>query len=185
METNDVEKKDKVSELVSDSKYMDWIIEFTADKNGFTNKPGKSAKKKDKDMAQLLPLFYQGIERYADSNYIGPTLCEFGNYYGLKFNDHCFKLGMTPGEKLAFFCIKVTDNTETEFIDFNDILSNKKTSWAHFIDYSLADITDSIVVAYQDGIPVKEIKKAVNEAIDEIITGKHDLPKTLEKEKED
>lgn len=184
METK-YENNEKINELMATPSYIEWVIEFTKERNGFTNKPDSTLKKKDKNMTQLLPLFYQGVEQYADSNYIGPILCEFGNYYNLKFNDHAFKLGVIPGENLTFFCIKVDIDKEIEAIDFNSILNNKKTSWAHFIDYSLADLTDSIVVAYQDGVPIGEIKRAVNETIDEIMMGKYDLPKVLEKDKKE
>lgn len=179
------ENNEKINELMTNPNYMEWIIEFTKERNGFTDKPDKALKKKDRDMIALFPLFYQGIENYAKNNYIYASQCDFGTYYNVKYNDFGFKFGNIPGKDSTFFCIKREITQEEDFIDFSAVLSGKEPMRTHCINYALTDLIGSIIDAYQDEVPLVALKKAINDTLSEITKGKYDLPKMLTKEKDE
>lgn len=71
---------------------------------------------------------YRGIERHSSENYIYPTDCDFGIFYKVKLENTGFEIGMLVGQGILFFCNRVQIENKKDFIDFNDILNNKKNT---------------------------------------------------------
>ena len=72
------EKDAKLKSIFSSYDYMNWLNSFTANNKGFSDEdflyfPEKISKE-DLDKVNNLGLFFEGIEKYADKNYIYPTM---------------------------------------------------------------------------------------------------------------
>ena len=86
------EKDAKLKSLFSSYDYMNWLNRFTADTKGFSGEdylyfPEKISKD-DLDKVNNLGLFFEGIEKYADKNYIYPTMYEYQSYYVIYLNNN-------------------------------------------------------------------------------------------------
>ncbi len=136
------ERDAKLKRLFSSYDYMNWLNSFTANTKGFSDEdflyfPEKISKE-DLDKVNNLGLFFEGIEKYADKNYIYPTMYEYQSYYGIKdnANEVYYKIGVIEGQGGSFFCDRVEDTSELDFIDFNDIMNDKVRDNAEEIELS-------------------------------------------------
>jgi len=111
---------------------------------------------------------YKGIERYASENYIYPTNCDFGNFYKIKLDNIGYEIGMLAGQGTLFFCNRVQIENEQHFIDFNDIVNNKKNNNASFIKNSLNELSNMVVTLYENGIPLEAIVNTLDNTLTEI-----------------
>ena len=125
------ERDAKLKSIFSSYDYMNWLNSFTANTKGFSDEdflyfPEKISKE-DLDKVNNLGLFFEGIEKYADKNYIYPSTYEYQSYYGIKdnVNEAYYKIGVIEGQGGSFFCDRVEPTSELDFIDFNDIMNNK------------------------------------------------------------
>lgn len=126
-----MKKNIKINNMMSNTEYLEWLDQFTIDKEEFADDDWlyhpEQINDYDKEKVKDLSLFYFGIQDYAIGNQINPTDCEFGNYYRVKLNELGFEIGILIGQGTIFFCKKVSIDEEKEFIDFNDIIEfNKK-----------------------------------------------------------
>ena len=84
----------KMQEMLSNTDYIKWLDKFTIEYSSFSDNdwlyfPEKISKE-DLEKVNNLHLMYRGIEKYASENYICPTDCNFGNFYGRNFaNNSC------------------------------------------------------------------------------------------------
>ena len=81
---------------MSNIDYIKWLYQFTQVRDSFSSEdclyfPDRINESDRKNVDQL-DLFYEGISRYANKNYIYPTPCDFGNFYKIKLNDKDLKL---------------------------------------------------------------------------------------------
>ena len=98
----------------------------------------KKISKEDIDRANNLGLFFEGIREYAGKNYIYPIMYEYQSYYSVKdnINEVYYKIGVIEGQGGSFFCERVEDTSELDFIDFNDIMDDKVRDNAEEIELS-------------------------------------------------
>ena len=161
------EKNEIIKKLISTTDYLDWVINFIDNTEELSNEENylDSLIEIDKDNINKLDLFYRGIKNYAKENYIYPTKCYFGSYYKIKYNDIGFEVGLIEGQgTVTYFCSKTPIKKKREFVDFNDIMTNKKQKNVGEINDSLDSISDMIMKAYQKGVPLESIKEAVYKA---------------------
>ena len=112
--------------------------------------------------------FYEGIDKYARSNHIYPSQCEFGNFYKVRLNEIGFKIGISFIQGTKFFCKKVPVESEKEFIDFNDIMTDKNQEQIDLINASLDSLSNMILTIYESGVPIELIAYIVENTIKEI-----------------
>lgn len=121
------QKNKEIKNMLSSTDYINWLHDFSKDKNGFSDDdwlyfPEKLSES-DREKVGKLYLLYEGIDRYAEENHISPEPCKFGNYYGVKLNDFSFEIGVLIGQGTVSFFNKVPLEDDREFIDFNDIMN--------------------------------------------------------------
>lgn len=164
-------RSDKIKKLMSNTSYIDWLNNFTKDKDGFGDDyclySNEDISEIDKENIEKLSLFYEGIDEYAESNHIYPIACESGIYYRVKLNDFHFEIGALIGQGTVFFFNK-SEELEKEFIDFNDIMSGKKQSDVDQINTRLDSLSNMIRTAYDSGVPIEAIINTFNNTINEI-----------------
>ena len=177
----------KIKNMMSNTTYIEWLKQFTQDKEGFSDDdwlyfPEKISES-DKKNVEILHLFYNGIGRYAEKNHIYPTPCDFGNFYRVKLNGFGFEIGILVGQGTVFFFNKVSLEDDKEFIDFNDIMTEKKQDNVDQINTTLESLSNMVVTAYESGVPIEAIINTLDNTIKGITSKKEDKPKTLVRKK--
>ncbi len=176
-------KNENIKVMMSNTNYLDWLCKFTQDKEGFSDDDWlyfpEQIKDADKENVEKLWLFYEGIDKYAESNYIYPFQCEFGNFYKIRLNEKGFKIGTLIGQGTVFFCKKIAVKNEQEFIDFNDIINGKKREKVDQIRTSLDSLSNMVLTAYESGVPIEAITYTLENTIKEIIFPKENKSKSL------
>lgn len=171
----------KIKSMMSNTEYLEWLDEFTKDKNRFCDDAWLYCPEKisdsDRENVEKLCLFYEGIKEYAIENYIYPTSCDFGEYYKVKLNDFCFKIGILFRQTVFFFDKTLIEN-EKELIDFKDVMIGKKQDNVDKINATLKSLSSEVMAAYESGVPIKAIVDTLENIIEEI-SKKKDKPKTL------
>ncbi len=153
---------------------MNWLNRFTADTKGFSDEeylyfPEKISKD-DLDKVNNLGLFFEGIEKYADKNYIYPTMYEYQSFYGVKdnVNEVYYKIGVIEGQGGSFFCERIEYTSEQPFIDFNDIMNDKVRDNVKEIGTDLDNMSNLVLSLYNKGVPLEAIKETLDKTISEI-----------------
>lgn len=161
----------KRKEMFSNTNYVKWLESFTIEHPGFSDDdwlyfPEKISQE-DNEKVKNLHLFYEGIELYAKKNYIYPTECDFGGYYNIKLDNIGFEIGMLVGQGTLFFCKRTPLNKDLEYIDFNDIIADKKKDGVDVIIQQLNDLSNKVLELHKKGIPLE----ALIETLDTTLTG--------------
>ena len=140
-------------------------------------------KDNDKKNVDNLYLFYEGIEDYAAKNYIYPAILNYGSFYKIRLYNLGFEVGMISGQGTSFFCKKVIVNDENieDFIDFNDIMTNKKQENVDVITDELSRVRNSIMLAYEKGIPAPAIIDTLEDTTKEIVSKGNNVKKRIRK----
>ena len=159
--------REETKKIMSDTTYIEWLIQFTQDKERFYDDTWAYSPEKisesDKENVEKLGLFYGGITDYLNKNYINPTPCDDGYYYKVKLNDFRFEIGYMAGQGVSFFFRKASLEDDKEFIDFNDIMTGKEQD-----DARLKSLEDLITICYETGINITAIEEAANNKIKDI-----------------
>ena len=125
----------------------------------------KKILKEDNEKVSKLHLLYEGIELYAKKNYIYPTKCDFGDYYNIKLDNIGYEIGMLVGQGTLFLCNRTLVNKDLEYIDFNDIITNKKKDGVDMITQQLNNLSNKILELYKKGVPLTAIKETLDNTL--------------------
>ncbi len=172
-------KIEKINILMSNTNYLEWLNQFTQDKESFCDDDwlyfSDLISETDRENVSKLCLFYEGIERFAKSNHIYPIQDKFGNVYKIKLNEIGYEIGILIGQGSVFSCKRCPIKNEKEFIDFNDIMNNKKQEQVDRINTCLETISKMVVATYESGVPIESIIYTLDNTIKEIIFQKDKL----------
>lgn len=192
---DDFIKKQKIKDMeiksiISNTNYFEWLNLFTQDKESFFDDEWlyfpEAILESDRKNVEKLCLFYEGIDRYASSNYIYPTPWkDFGNYYRIRLNQFGYEIGMAIGQGSHFFCRKASIDNPEEFIDFNDIMNDKKQNQVDFITTNLDSLSNMVLTAYENGVPIEAIVNRLDQTIKKINSREEKKSKTLIKSKKE
>ena len=162
------ERKNKVKEIVSNDNYINWLQEFTIKYPNFRSDTLFDNNKLsliDKDNINNLKLLFEAIYNYASSNYIYPLNdFDFVEYYRIKYNNISYEIGIITDKGTLFFCERV-NNIDDTFIDFNNIILNKKEDSTEFIEKRLTELSNIITYFYEQNIPLNAIKSTINDTL--------------------
>lgn len=176
-------KNEKIKSMMSNTTYIEWLKQFTRNKDGFSDDewlyfPEKISETDRKNVEKLC-LLYKGIANYSQQNYIYPIPCEFGNFYRVKLGNFGFEIGILVGQGTVFFFNKVLLEDDKYFIDFNDILLGKKQDNVDQINATLDSLANMIITAYESKVPIEAIVSTLENTIKNLISKKENKPKTL------
>ena len=162
---------EKRKEMFSNTNYIKWLEGFTTKYESFADDswlyaPTELSKEENEKVANL-HLLYEGIELYAKKNYIYPTECDFGGYYNIKLDNIGYEIGMLVGQGTVFFCKRTGIDKDLEYIDFNDIMTDKKKDGVDVITQQLKDLSNKVLELHKKGIPLT----ALIETLDTTLTG--------------
>ena len=100
----------------------------------------------------------------------------------IKYHDFGFKIGILEGQGTECFCSRIEIDKKLNFIDFNDVLTNKKQNNVSKISKELEKITNRIEKAYRSGVPIEAIKNVVETVLDETYEKQEIKRKSLQHE---
>lgn len=166
------DRNTKIQKMLSNTDYIKWLEIFTTEYSCFNDNDWlyfpERLSKTDLEQVNNLHLMYSGIERYASENYIYPTVCDFGNFYKIKLENTGFEIGMLTGQGTLFFCNRVEIENEKDFIDFNDIINNKKRDNTTTIKNKLNELSNLVVSLHKSGVPLEAIMFTLDNTLKEI-----------------
>ena len=174
-------RNDRIKTIMSSIDYITWLIDFTKDKEGFNDDDWTYSYEKlsDSDLEKVneLSLFFEGINDYAKINYIYSYPRSFGEYYLIKVGDIGFEIGIMTGQGTLFYCKKT--KVDKEYIDYLDILTNRKQDNVSYIKENLDNLSNIIISLYESGVPLDAIIESVDGVINKIV--KNEEQKVLKK----
>lgn len=183
------EEEKNIAQMTSNIDYMMWLEDFTIDFPAFTSDtwayfPEMISENNHQKVAMLY-LLYQAIEHYASKNYIYKTKCDFGDYYNIKLDNTHYEIGRLIGQGIIFFCCRKPFNKDIKYIDFNDIVNDKKQENVLIIEEGLNKLSNLVYTLYQSGIPLEAITAKLDNILNDINTKNNQVNhKTLTKRKD-
>jgi len=181
----EIAKNNTIKEIISSTKYFEWLKEFTKDKDYFGDDDWQYSPEElsdtDRKNVENLRFLYEGIDKYAIENHIYPTKFGYGYFYGIRLDESAFEIGIMIGQGASCFCKKVQVDDESRFINFNDIINNKKNEQVDFINTKLNEIRDMILSTYNIGVPIEAINGTLKDTIGEINKLEDEKIKVLQK----
>lgn len=164
-------RKKKIKEIVLNNNYIEWLVDFSKKYPQFRDSDSvnnRNISERDLENIKDLYFLYECISQYASNNYIYPSIdSDFVEYYKIQYNNIGFEVGIMTGQGIICFYERVNDVTN-EFIDFNDIILNKKQANTIYFDSKLNELHDKIIFCYNQGIPFQAIKKITDDSLWEI-----------------
>ena len=165
-------QKEIMKEMLSNTDYIEWLIDFTKDRESFADSDWDYSSEKLNDIDQKnvnnLSLFFEGVYNYARDNYLYSTMRPFGESFQLKLNDIGLEIGYMSGQGTLFYCKRIP-LTDDSFIDINDVITNKKQDNVDSITSDLNYLSDTINNLYKRGVPLEAISTIINKTISEIV----------------
>lgn len=163
-----IRSQERAKSIVADNEYMLWLEGFTtmhpyfSDDSWLYNREAIS--KEDMAKVEELCSFFNGITSYADRNYL-PT---YGEDYDIsvfiKFNNNGYQIGIMSGQGSFTHCSRVDITPDKYFIDFNDIVANKKQEHVDSVTQKLSSISSMIAELLENGVPASAISATVKDA---------------------
>lgn len=163
------ERKYQIKQLMSNYKYITWVENFTKiypkiREDDFLY-PKLKLDSKDIELGKKLNLLYEGINTYASKNYIYPSKdSDFVEYYKIKYNNIGYEVGIILGQRPLCFLEKV-DEFDNTFIEFSDIVLNKKQVSTDYIEKELNELKNILEKFYKIGIPFPALKETIDNVI--------------------
>lgn len=162
----------KREEIFSNSDYMNWLEFFTRKHQNFSDDSWLYSLEEISDIDYLnvinLHLLYEGVELYAKKNYIYPTELEWGNFYRIQLNKVGYEIGMAIGQGTTFFVKRVILDKKMDFIDFYDIIKDKKCENVDDITEKLNEISNRVVELYKKGVPLEALVDRLSDTLNSI-----------------
>lgn len=147
---NDLKK-----EAISNDSYIKGIVEELDDGKRIVNDL-------DMDNPSNLELLFRAIDDYAINNYYYSNVDDYESYYNIRFNNKLYKFGMIYGQGICFYLEKGNDK-DNNYIEFSDVIGNKRPERANDIENKLSKIYFLIDTLYGSGIPTRSIKCMIDD----------------------
>ena len=160
-------------EIISNTDYIVWLEKFTSEHPYFMGGDWlyQSNKISKEDYQHVLELthLYMGIDKYANKNYLYPTLESYTSCYLIKFNETYFEIGIFYGQGTSAFCNRIKEVEKDEkFIDFNDVINNKEQASNKEIKKKLEMLSNFIETLTSENIPLEAIFETTNTTIEKL-----------------
>ena len=165
-----INSAEKAERLVSNTKYMLWLEEFTAKNHGFSDDSWLYNSEKlsaiDSENVHNLCSFFNGIAKYADNNFL-PVYSEDAHesHVYIQFNGIGYEIGVVVGQGAYTYCQRLNIFSDKRFINFNDVVANKKQKNVDHINKQLNKLSASIHTLMDMGVPIKAITGTIEDAL--------------------
>ena len=170
MEKRKKEKKIK-SAMFSGYEYIDWLDKITMEYGTISDEDllyNDEINEFDRERIKNLYIFFDGVQEYATNNYVYPKSKPYCELYDIKYNDSGLQLGVMYGQGVSLFCSRINVEDMEEYIDFEDIVNDKKSSKVDFINKNLEKLTNLIFELHDNGVPIEAIRNACTSMVEEL-----------------
>lgn len=165
-----IEALEMNEKLVSSNEYMLWLEQFMSSRTGFLDddwlyKP-EEISKEDYERVEQLSCFLSGIRSYAARNFIRlESDDDYDSHVFIKFNEIGYEIGTFSGQGTVAYCHRVDISADKNFIDFNDIVTNKKQDNVDSITDKLNELDSLVSVLLELGTPEDAILSRVSKSL--------------------
>lgn len=146
--------KNDVEKLINDSEFFGWLDIFTLDNPIFYDDDfitcADDISDYDMYMISRLKDVYKSISNFLD--FIGQIRVGYksinineGGCYFINHNGVLYEIGVIYGDSPVFFCNRVNEKTNDDFITFTDILYNQRTAFIEDI-FTQDPFSDNIYI---------------------------------------
>ena len=157
-------------EIGKNFKYIEWLEKYTEQYPRFTDSDFLSKNKNIEDIERInmLNSLYDIIENYERDNYIyiNEDSLDSG-YYKIQYNNIGYEIGYMMGQNIIFYCKRI-NNPDNSYINFQDIILNKKQPHTLEINELIEELKIIIKSYYERGIPIEALKRCVYESLKDI-----------------
>lgn len=143
--------------IIKDNNFMKWIASVI-DSRGILFSDDDSDK---------IEYLYRAVDYYVNNNYIYFDDGELDNCYYIKYNNRFYEIGIFAGQGIYFY-VKLVNKEVNNYIDFIDIVNNKRKDKANDIDNKMAKIKYLIDTLNGIGVPVPVIKSKIEDYLSQI-----------------
>ena len=156
--------------LVSSNEYMLWLEQFMSSRTGFLDDDwlykSEEISKEDYARVEQLSCFISGIRSYAARNFIRlESDDDYDSHVFIKFNEIGYEIGTFSGQGTVAYCHRVDISTDKNFIDFNDIVTNKKQDNVDSITDKLNELDSLVGDLLELGTPEDAILSRVSKSL--------------------
>ena len=176
-------KKEFVEKMSYSTEYIDWLESFTEKHGSFSTDSflyGDELSEEEKVNVQDVQILYEEIQDYCDSNYIVPTIADFGAFYSIKHNGIGYFIGIDTGQGTSFYCTRL-DEPEEDALEFKHVMSSVKLPKTIRDEYLLEELSELIECLYDKGVSVQAISETTENAIQKVKTKSDDDIKSKKK----
>lgn len=171
-----IRDREKAENIVKNNTYMLWLEKFTSTHPAFSDDTWlycpEEISASDLENVNSLSFFFEGITEYAYQNFLTIYQTDWGKCALIKFNNIGYKIGLDSGQGSISYCEKVDISDDKVFIDFNDIMNNKKQENVVLITEKFYQIENLIQELINLGTPAEIISKNLN-----FIISKYPIPR--------
>lgn len=158
-------------ELISNTEYILWLENFTIAHPCWSDDTWlyspEEISKEDYEKVKQLHRFFNGIIDYAERNFIPHYYDEFGTYNFIKFNNIGYKIGVMAGQGSLTYCERIDiSHDDNVFIDFNDIVNNKKQENVDYIINKFDSMYKIIEELISMGVSSETISTRLSKVLD-------------------
>lgn len=162
--------------LVSSNEYMLWLEQFMSSRTGFLDDDwlykSEEISKEDYARVEQLSCFISGIRSYAARNFIRlESDDDYDSHVFIKFNEIGYEIGTFSGQGTVAYCHRVDISTDKNFIDFNDIMTNKVPENVAIITEKLDAMANIAKEILKLGAPANAITSKIKSVLAEYVEG--------------
>ena len=155
--------------IISNTDYMLWLEHFTSTYPSFSDTDWlynhDNISEDDSEKVDDLIHFFHAIKDYAYRNFIPIYHEDFDTYLFISFNNIGYKIGVMAGQGSFIFCDRHDISSEYVFIDFNDIMNNKKQEHVDNINSKLDSVSGIIKELLELGVPKDTIRRRIEKQL--------------------
>lgn len=165
-----IEALEMNEKLVSSNEYMLWLEQFMSSRTGFLDDDwlykSEEISKEDYARVEQLSCFISGIRSYVARNFIRlESDDDYDSHVFIKFNEIGYEIGTFSGQGTVAYCHRVDISTDKNFIDFNDIVTNKKQDNVDSITDKLNELDSLVGDLLELGTPEDAILSRVSKSL--------------------
>lgn len=164
-----IKSQERAKSIVADTSYMLWLENFTNSIPIFSDDSWlyhpDEISKEDAEKVNDLCSFFNGISAYAERNFLPIYSKDYTSYVCIKFNNIGYEIGLVSGQGTYAYCQRVEVSSDRVFIDFNDIVANKKQTHVEQVTKTLDKISLLIEQLLICDIPVEAISTRIQDTI--------------------
>lgn len=160
------------SEIGKNTNYIEWLEKYTEKYPRFTDteflSKNKNKNAEDVERINMLNSLFDVIENYAQDNYIYITKdSSDSGHYKIQYNNIGYEIGYMIGQQTLFYCNRI-NNPDDSYINFQDIILNKKQPHTLEINKLIEELKIIINNYYERGIPIEALKRCIYESLKDI-----------------